>query len=110
MSGTKVFYNETDKQLSVCLLVRAGDDPVNSAGTETFTLNPGQNQTITYGLDSAINIYLNGLTVSVFENGTLTSETEFVVQRGNDLDDELNKYSNVAISVNGSGFGLRTWN
>jgi hypothetical protein len=98
MAGRKLFVNGTPNTLTATIAIRMGDNPANSAGKQTFTLNPGQQSWITYGNDS--NIYMNGISVVTIANGAVIGEQEFVVQRGGNLDNMLNK-SNV-IQFNGS--------
>lgn len=108
MAGRKLLINNTNNQLKVTLFIRLGDNPANSAGTQDINLSPHQQSWVDYGNSS--NIYLNGLSVLSIFNGQITAEQEFVIQRGQILDNQLNMNNVVQFSLNGGGFQVATWN
>jgi hypothetical protein len=84
----KTFVNTTGATLQITLFIRQGESPVNQDGTSSFTLNPGETETITYG--DAQNIFLNGLVMFTILDGDLYSKIQFVTIRESELDDLLN--------------------
>src|SRR5262245_33239145 len=108
MAGRKLFMNGTDKQLKVTLFIRAGDNPANSAGVQSFDLPPHQQSSVAYGNDS--NSYLNGLSVGSMFNGEIEAEQQFIIHRSGDLDKLLNMNNVVQVRFDNSVFLLRTWN
>ncbi|WAH37525.1 right-handed parallel beta-helix repeat-containing protein [Alicyclobacillus dauci] len=86
--AVKTFTNNSPASLQITLFVRQGDDPVNQDGTVSFTLNPGQSQTITYG--DGQNSFLNGLVLFTIFQGDLYSKVQFVTVTSSELDNLLN--------------------
>jgi hypothetical protein len=98
MPGRKLFINSTPNTLTTTIAIRSGANPSNTAGKQTFTLNPKQQSWIDYGTNS--DIYLNGLSIVMIANGAVIGEQEFVIQRGSSLDNMLNM--NNVITFSGS--------
>lgn len=92
----KYFFNNTGWTLSVALVVREGDDPRHQVpGEKTFSLESQRGAWHSYG--DGQTPYLNGIRVSAFKNGGLVSIQEFVIVRGSELDDQLNRFNAVTI-------------
>ena len=108
MAGRKLFVNGTDKQLKVTLFIRLGDSPANSAGTQSFNLSPRQQNWVDYGNTS--NIYLNGLSVLSIFDGQVEAEQQFVVNRGNNLDNQLNMNNVIQFLFDNGAFHVKSWN
>jgi hypothetical protein len=108
MAGRKLFMNGTDKQIKVTLFIRAGDNPANSAGNQTFDLSPHQQSWVSYGNNN--NIYLNGFSVVSLFNGELEAEQQFVIHRGGPLDNQLNMNNVVQLLFDSGVFHIKTWN
>ena len=108
MAAQKLFKNGSDKQIKVTLFVRAGDNPANSAGNQSFDLGPHQQSWVTYGNNQ--NIYLNGLSVVSLFDGELEAEQQFVIKRGGPLDNVLNKNNVVQVLFDNGVFHLKSWN
>lgn len=108
MAGVKTFTNGTGKNLEVTLYIRAGADPANNAGTQSFSLGGSESKQITYGDNT--NIYLNGFSVMALYNGQITAEQEFVVRRGSNLDDQLNKNNHITILFSNNSFQISASN
>ncbi|MBT2730211.1 right-handed parallel beta-helix repeat-containing protein [Bacillus sp. ISL-75] len=92
----KTFINNSPATLQITLFIRQGANPVNQDGTSSFTLNPGQTLTITYG--DAPNIFLNGILMFTIFAGDLYSKIQFVTVSGSELDDLLNTNDTVTIT------------
>jgi hypothetical protein len=109
VAGQKLFINgSNDKTLNVTLYIRQGPEVANSAGTQRFTLGASQSLVVTYGDDN--NIYLNGLALTSIFNGQIVGEQEFVISRGQILDNELNMNSVVYFNFVGGVFQVQTSN
>jgi hypothetical protein len=108
MAGSKLFVNNTGKDLQVTLFIRASDNPANSAGTQAFRLGSSQQNWITYGTDQ--NIYLNGISLVGYFNGQVTGTQDFVINRGSSLDNELNMNNRVEFRYGGDSFQISTNN
>lgn len=50
----KIFINNTLATFQITLFVREGEFPYNQDGTVTFTLEPGETESVTYGSDTNI--------------------------------------------------------
>jgi hypothetical protein len=94
--AVKTFVNDSPATLQITLFIRQGDNPVNQDGTSSFTLAPGQTQTITYG--DTQNIFLNGILLFTIFAGDLYSKIQFVTLRGSELDNLLNTNNVVTIT------------
>lgn len=92
----KIFINNSLATLQITLFIRQGANPVNQDGTSSFTLNPGQTLTITYG--DAQNTFLNGILLFTIFAGDLYSKIQFVTVSGSELDDLLNTNDTVTIA------------
>jgi hypothetical protein len=92
----KTFINNSPATLQITLFIRQGDNPVIQDGTSSFTLNPGQTLTITYG--DAENNFLNGILLFTIFEGDLYSKIQFVTVSGSELDDLLNTNDTVSIT------------
>lgn len=92
MASQKTFLNNTSRDINVTIVIRAGDDPSHTAGTQNLTVNANSQQQVTYGNDA--NIYLNGLSLTPVNPDGLFGELKFVVtKRGSPIDDALNTNS-----------------
>jgi hypothetical protein len=107
MAG-KMFVNNTGHNLSVTLIVRAGEDPANDAGEQKFTLNASESQFVGYGNES--NIYLNGILVMAIDSAQIHAEQDFVIERGGLLDNQLNMNSRVEFRFNNGAYSIHTSN
>lgn len=92
----KIFINNTLATFQITLFVREGDLPYNQDGTVTFTLDPGETESITYGSDT--NMFLNGLTIFTIYEGDLFSSVKFVTARMSELDNLLNTNDTITIT------------
>lgn len=92
----KTFVNNTLATIQITLFVREGAFPFNQDGTVSFTLNPGETETVTYG--SVTNMFLNGLTLFTILEGDLFSSVKFVTTSSSELDNLLN--TNTIITIN----------
>ncbi len=106
MAGQKTFVNNTGRDISVTLSIRAGDNPANTAGQQTIAVAANSSAQVTYGNDS--NIYLNGLSVVAVGADGVFGEQDFVVTRGAPIDDLLNM--NSVIVLNGGFVQLSSHN
>ncbi|WP_158794393.1 hypothetical protein [Granulicella sp. L60] len=106
MAGRKLFTNQSILTMAVTLVIRAGDDPHNQAGTKSFTLPPGQSQWQEYGDYS--NIYLNGIKLAGVQNGDLTNVQYIVILRGSPLDNQLNTRNGVDFTFSNNNFAIST--
>jgi len=95
MAGKKTFHNQTNCNLSLTLYIREGDNPANNAGTQDIALSPYESKVVNYG--DSHNIYLNGIVLVALLKGEVMSRQEFVVTRGSQLDDKLNRNSIIEI-------------
>jgi hypothetical protein len=96
MPGVKTFINTTGATLQVTLFARIGTDPVNQGGTTSFTLDPGETETVVYG--DAENPDLNGLLFFTIFNGDLYSKIQFVTVASSELDNLLNENNVITIT------------
>ncbi|MCZ8539893.1 hypothetical protein [Psychrobacillus psychrodurans] len=92
----KIFINNTLAAFQITLFVREGEFPYNQDGTVTFTLEPGETESVTYGSDT--NIFLNGLTIFTIYEGDLFSSVKFVTAQMSELDNLLNTNDTITIS------------
>ncbi len=106
MAGRKLFTNRSPRGMNVTLIVRASADPRNTAGTESFYLNPGQSEWHDYG--NTIDIYLNGIKLIAAVDGDMMSQQYVVIIRGSPLDDALNRNNGVDFDISGFNFSLST--
>ncbi|MGZ4113053.1 MAG: hypothetical protein ACXVP5_11520 [Tumebacillaceae bacterium] len=105
MPGIKTFSNRSGLNLSVTLFVRESSNPANNANKMDFNLGAHETKTITYG--NYRDIYLNGYAVVASHAGAMVSRQEFVIDRGNWLDNRLNMNSWVDIYYEDYSFDLR---
>jgi hypothetical protein len=103
MAG-KTFNNYSHKDLRVTLFIRQSEDPANNAGQQRFDLGSGGSEYVGYGDD--VNIYLNGISLASVSDGAIEGEQEFVIDRGSDLDNQLNMNDTVNIYFPGGGFQI----
>lgn len=96
MAGTKTFINETTANFQVTLFIRAGENPVNQDGSESFTLEAGETVTITYGNET--DSFLNGILLFTIAAGDLYSSIQFTTIEDSLLDVLLNTNSNITIT------------
>lgn len=92
MSGTKLITNSANRPLEVTLIIRNGDNPTDTWGTQVVKLANGESREVTYGTASNI-IYLNGLGL---RSGGLYQEQR-VETRGDSFDNTLNMNSKIDI-------------
>ncbi|KPQ32322.1 MAG: hypothetical protein HLUCCA11_21805 [Phormidesmis priestleyi Ana] len=102
MAGKKEFENKSKYQIDVIMVVRKSAQPLHTAGTETFSLNPGEKKWVKYGNDT--DIYLNGLTLKSLAGGTVVQDSRITVQRGNKYDNLLNTNTYFDIIYDGMSF------
>ncbi|MCD1257241.1 hypothetical protein B5M42_000130 [Paenibacillus athensensis] len=108
MAGRKTFHNQTNHNLSLTLYIREGENPSNSAGTQDMALSPYESKVVEYG--NSRNIYLNGFVLVALLNGEIMSRQEFVVTRGSQLDDKLNRNSIIDIMFQDGFFNINGHN
>jgi hypothetical protein len=107
MAGQKTFINNTSRDIAVTIVVRAGDDPSHTAGSQNLTVNANSQQQVSYGNDS--NIYLNGLSLTPVSPDGLFGEVSFsVTTRGSPIDNALN--TNSVMVLDGSFTQLNAHN
>jgi hypothetical protein len=108
MSGHKKLINRTGKEVNLVLFVRKGDLSSQTAGSVNVTLAPGPDketgeymteQVVTYGDD--VDIYLNGLEVTLTSNGQEVTRSNFVAERGSKLDRILNMNDTIDFRFDG---------
>ncbi|MFP5108864.1 hypothetical protein ACSU6B_19165 [Neobacillus sp. C211] len=92
----KIFINNSPATLQITLFIRQGESPVNQDGTISFTLNPSQTLTVTYG--DTQNIFLNGILLFTIFAGDLYSKIQFVTVRRSELDNLLNTNNVITIT------------
>jgi len=92
MSGTKLITNHANRPVEVTLIIRNGDNPAGTWGTQVVNLGNGESREVTYGTASNI-IYLNGLGL---KSGGLYQEQR-VETRGDSFDNVLNMNSKIEI-------------
>lgn len=92
----KIFINNTLAAFQITLFVREGEFPYNQDGTVTFTLDPGETGSVSYGSDT--NMFLNGLTIFSIYEGDLFSSVKFVTAQMSELDNLLNTNGTITIS------------
>lgn len=96
MARCKVFVNNTSENLEIILLLRQGDDPTHSAGTQTFTLDKGQRKDVVYGKD-ANSACLNGIILAWKADGARFFQEQRVAAAHSRLDTLLNTHSTIVI-------------
>jgi len=102
MAGRKKLINNTGNDLEVKLVIRKGDHPDQTAGTKNVNLpaptkeNEDNFKWVEYGDD--INIYLNGLEVSILIGKNEVKLKNIVAERGKMLDNELNTKDTIEFS------------
>ncbi len=63
MGGSKIFCNETQKEVTVTIYIRKGDDPQQNYGTVLINLKPGESKGVDYGCQR--NAFLNGIKITL---------------------------------------------
>src|SRR5262249_35415467 len=107
VAGMKKLINRTGHELRVSLVVRRGDHPTETAGTVDVILVAGPDeasggesvQDVTYGND--VNIYLNGIETTLIVDGSAIGQRRMVVERGSELDTELNTNDTIEFLYDG---------
>ncbi|WP_313891856.1 hypothetical protein [Psychrobacillus sp.] len=94
----KMFINNSLAKFEITIFIREGELPYNQDGTVSFTLNPGEAQTVPYGSDQ--NIFLNGILFFTIFEGDLYSKMQFVTLSESELDDLLNTNDTIIITSN----------
>ena len=92
-ASRKLLTNKTNYPLNVVLVIRAGGDARNQAGTVDIHLPAHHAQWVEYGDNH--NIYLNGIRVFTAHDGERLGGEYIVVTRGSPLDNVLNIYNGV---------------
>ncbi len=95
--GTKLFRNNTGKDLSVELEVRKGDSPSETLDMKSFSLSRGQSLNYTYSSDQ--NPFLNGMSVNAADGSSVIAEQQFIFKRGSELDNEFNMNNTVTFGL-----------
>jgi hypothetical protein len=114
----KTLINRTGNELRLTLIVRKGDHPDQTAGTVDVELGAGPDaaqdtapaegrsarkdpsvQQVTYGND--VDIYLNGITAMMIQDGSGIGRREIVLERGSALDRELNTNDTIEFLYDG---------
>ncbi|MGE0321901.1 MAG: hypothetical protein AB7K71_07915 [Polyangiaceae bacterium] len=95
--GTKLFCNNTGKDLSVELEVRRGDSPSETLDMKSFSLSRGQSMSYTYSTPQ--NPYLNGMSVNAADGSSVIAEQQFIFKRGSELDNEFNMNDTVTFGL-----------
>ncbi|SDX56348.1 hypothetical protein [Paenibacillus sp. CF384] len=97
MAGIKTFVNTTGAALDITLFIRAGFEPYNQYGTESFTLGPYGTEEVAYGDDN--NKFLNGILIFTIFEGDLYSKMQFVVTVESDFDALINTNSTLTYTL-----------
>lgn len=84
--GNKTFFNNTDSDIIITLVVRFGDNPWNNEETHSFTVEAGQELDYDYGDQP----YLNSLELRSSSSPDDIFGVYQVESRGDDIDDRLN--------------------
>lgn len=94
----KIFVNKTGHDfIATTALPRIGSEPGHSG--EAVNVGPiknGESKEFSYGDNS--NPYLNGFTATVESNGSATTITQIVTERGSAFDDTLNTNNTVTFT------------
>ena len=88
-ASRKLLTNKTNYPLNVVLVIRAGGDPRNQAGTVDIHLLAHHAQWVEYGDNH--NIYLNGVRVFTAHDGERLGGEYIIIDRSSYLDDVLNR-------------------
>ncbi|SFT27050.1 hypothetical protein [Paenibacillus sp. BC26] len=104
MAGLKTFVNNTGAALDITLFIRAGFEPYNQYGTESFTLGPFGTEEVAYGDDD--NTFLNGILLFTIFEGDLYSKMQFVVTLESTLDALLNTNSTLTYTLSNTDYVL----
>ncbi len=111
MAGMKKLINRTGKDLKVTLVVREGDQPNKTAGSVDVDLAAGEEgsvQNVSYGND--VDIYLNGIETSMIEDGAAIGERRIVIERGSELDNDLNRNDTIEFLYDGKAILISATN
>ena len=93
--ATKTFMNNSSATLQITIFIREGTNPLNQDGTVSFTLDPGETETVIYG--TVENIFLNGILLfTIVED--LYSNIQFVTLANSELDELLNTNDVITIT------------
>jgi len=95
MSVSKIFCNETKKDLIVTIYIRKGDDPRQSYGTVLVSLKPGESKGVDYG--SQVNAFLNGVKISFSDDGMTRAHEQMVQYKHSIFDKLLNNNSTIVL-------------
>ena len=114
----KTLINRTGNELRLTLIVRKGDHPDQTAGTVDVELGAGADaaqdtapadgksarkypsvREVTYGND--VDIYLNGITATMIQDGSGIGHREVVLERGSALDRDLNTNDTIEFIYDG---------
>ena len=117
MAGMKKLINRTGNELMVTLVVRAGDQPDQTAGSVNVEMAAGPDkesgkdgsvQNVSYGND--VDIYLNGIETTMIKNGSAIGERRLVIERGSKLDNALNTNDTIEFLYDGESILISATN
>ncbi|CAM5207976.1 hypothetical protein UACE39S_00328 [Ureibacillus acetophenoni] len=92
----KTFVNNSPATLEMIIAVREGDSPFLNSSFVSFTLLPGETETVTYG--DAENPFLNGIILFTIYLGDLYSKVQFITELGSELDNLLNTNNQIIVT------------
>jgi hypothetical protein len=117
MAGMKKLINRTGSDLKVTLVVRAGDQPDQTAGSVEVDMAAGPDkksgkdgsvQNVSYGND--VDIYLNGIETRMIHDGSAIGERRVVIERGSKLDNALNTNDTIEFLYDGKSILISATN
>jgi len=95
MGVSKIFCNETQKELIITVYIRNGDDPEQSYGTVMVSLKPGESKDVNCGCHS--NACLNGIKISFSDDGMTLAHEQMVHYKHSIFDKLLNNNSTIVL-------------
>jgi len=104
----KLFVNNTNATVEIILAVRAGEVPGQVGDTINASVAPNAQQMVTYG--DSNNPYIDQLTISTVNNGSLTLTDQIVLSKSAELDNELNMNDTIYIALQGTSFVITSGN
>jgi hypothetical protein len=117
MAGMKKLINRTGNELKVKLIVRRSNHTTETAGTVDLDLAAGPDnasgedrseQDVTYGND--LDIYLNGIETTMIVDGSAVGKRQVVVERGSEIDKELNTNDTIEFLFDGESILISATN
>ena len=95
MGGSKIFCNETNKDVTVTIYIRKGDDHKQNYGTVLVSLKPGESKGVDYGCQR--NAFLNGLKISFSHEGMTLAHEQMVLNKHSMFDKLLNNNTTIIL-------------